>query len=87
MIENKIKEIIIEQYGSVKNFSNKINVPYTTVDTILKRGLFKSNVLNVIKICNELNIDINELTNNRVVFKWFTKIHTRLKMVGATISK
>ena len=69
MIENKIKDLIIERYGSVKQFSNKINVPYTTIDTILKRGLLKSNVLNVIKICNELNIDIDELTNNKVVFK------------------
>lgn len=50
MIEGKIKEIIIEKYGSVKRFSNKINIPYTTIDTILKRGLLNSNTLNVIKI-------------------------------------
>lgn len=69
MIEEKVKEIIIERYDSVKRFSDKIGIPYTTVDTILKRGLLKSNVLNVIKICNELNVDIDELANNKVVFK------------------
>lgn len=69
MIENKIKELIIERYGSVKQFSSKIQVPYTTIDTILKRGLLKSNVLNVIKICKELDIDVNELANGKVVFK------------------
>ena len=69
MVENKIKEIIIEKYGSVKRFSDKIGVPYTTIDTILKRGLKNSNVLNVLKMCNELNLDINELANDRVVFR------------------
>lgn len=69
MIEEKIKEMIITGYGSVKRFSYKINVPYTTIDTILKRGLLKSNVLNVIKICNELKIDVNELANNKIVRK------------------
>ena len=69
MIENKIKDIIITRYGSVKSFSSKIKVPYTTIDTILKRGLLKSNVLNVIKICNELGIDVNELVNDKIVFK------------------
>lgn len=69
MIENKIKEMIIEKYGSVKRFADKIQVPYTTIDTILKRGLLKSNVLNVIKICKELEIDIDELENGKVVYK------------------
>lgn len=69
MIEVKIKEIIIEKYGSVKRFADKIGVPYTTVDTIFKRGFLNSNVSNVIKICNELGIDVNELANNKVVMK------------------
>ena len=69
MIENKIKQIIIEKYGSVKRFSDKIEVPYTTIDTILKRGLKNSNVLNVLKMCNELNLDVNELANNKIVFR------------------
>ena len=69
MIESKIKTIIIERYGSVKSFANKIKVPYTTIDTILKRGMLKSNVLNVIKMCKELDIDIDELANDKVVFK------------------
>lgn len=69
MIENKIKEIILEKYGSVKRFADKIGIPYTTIDTILKRGILKSNVLNVIKICNELNINVDELANGKVVFK------------------
>lgn len=68
-MEEKIKDVIINRYGSVKRFADKIQVPYTTIDTILKRGILNSNVLNVIKICNDLNIDIEELANGKVVFK------------------
>ena len=92
MIENKIKDIIIEKYGSVKRFSTKIDVPYTTIDTILKRGLMKSNTLNVIKICKELDIDIDELANNRLVFKkvmlcQYTKQKEKQKMVDNITSE
>lgn len=69
MVEEKIKELIISRYGTVKGFAKKINVPYTTIDTILKRGLLNSNVLNVIKMCNELGINVDELANGKVVFK------------------
>ena len=69
MIEEKIKSLIIERYGSVKRFADKIQVPYTTIDTILKRGMLNSNVLNVIKICNELGINVDDLANGKVVFK------------------
>ena len=61
MIENKIKEIIITRYGSISHFCKKVNLPYTTVDSILKRGIAKANVLNVIKICDELNLSIDRL--------------------------
>lgn len=61
MIENKIKDIIITRYGSVSNFCKKINVPYTTIDSILKRGIGKANVLNVLKICDELGLSIDSL--------------------------
>ncbi len=64
MKEEKIKEMIISRYGSVSRFSEKINLPYTTVDTILRRGLLKSNVLNVLTICKELDINIDTLNED-----------------------
>lgn len=64
MKENKIREIIVSRYGSVSRFSEKINLPYTTVDTILRRGLLKSNVLNVLTICKELDINIDSLNED-----------------------
>ena len=61
MIEKQIKSLIIEKHGSVRNFSIKINIPYTTVDSILKRGIENSNVKNVITICNALNLSLDKL--------------------------
>lgn len=67
MIEKKLKEIIIEKYGSVKRFSEKIKLPYTTLDTILRRGIINANINNVIKICNALDITVDELIKNNLI--------------------
>ena len=61
MIEQKLKALIIEKYGSVKEFSLAAGLPYTTLDSILKRGVEKANVLNIIKLCNVLNLDVDAL--------------------------
>ena len=60
-MENKVKNLIISRYGTLSNFCEKIDLPYSTVDSILKRGFVKANVLNVIKICDELGISIDSL--------------------------
>lgn len=60
MLEEKIKKLIIEKYGSVRQFALKIDVPYTTIDSILKRGIDNSNVNNVIKMCKALNLSVDK---------------------------
>lgn len=79
MLEDKLKNLIIDKYGSVRQFSFKINIPYTTVDSILKRGIDNSNVGNVIKICKALDISIDSLLDGKeiisnLVFDNATKI-------------
>lgn len=60
MLEEKLKELIIDKYGSVRQFAMKIDIPYTTIDSILKRGIDNSNVKNVIKMCKVLNLSIDK---------------------------
>lgn len=67
MLEDRLKELIIEKYGSVRQFAFKIDIPYTTVDSILKRGLDNSNVGNVIKMCKALDISIDTLLDSREI--------------------
>ena len=62
-LESKIKELIISRYGSLKKFSEKINMPWTTLDSILKRGIANSNITNVLKITRELGLDAEKLVD------------------------
>lgn len=72
MLEEKLKNLIIDKYGSVRQFSFKINIPYTTVDSILKRGIDNSNVGNVIKMCKALDISIDNLLDNKEIISNIT---------------
>lgn len=61
MIEQDIKKLIIDRFGSLKKFSEFIDIPWSTLDGVLKRGVNKSNITSLIKICEGLNIDCESL--------------------------
>lgn len=65
--ENRIKEIIINKYGSLKKFCEIIEMPWTTLDSILKRGFANSNITNVMKISHELKVDTESLASGKIV--------------------
>lgn len=69
LVENKLKNIIITNYNSLRKFAIKINMPYSTLDTILKRGVNKANIKNIMLICNELCIDSRELVLGKIIYK------------------
>ncbi|MGL9795673.1 LexA family transcriptional regulator [Enterococcus sp. DIV1283b] len=62
--EEFIKQLIISKYGTIKNFSEFVNVPYTTIRSILERGIGKAGIDNVIKICKGLEISPEQLSND-----------------------
>lgn len=66
-IENQLRELIILKYGSLREFTFNIGLPYSTLSTILKNGIMTANISNVVKICNALNIKIDELVEGRLV--------------------
>lgn len=65
--EMQLKEMIIDRYGSLKKFCETINMPWTTLDSILKRGVANSNITNVLKITKELKIDTESLATGAIV--------------------
>lgn len=65
-LESNLKELIIKKYGSLKKFSEIINMPWTTLDSILKRGVSNSNISNVLKITKELNINAEKLVDGEI---------------------
>ena len=66
-IEEKLKELIIERYDTVINFSKYVGIPNSSIAGILKRGVNNSTVDNIIKICNELHISADALADGKIV--------------------
>lgn len=76
-VEEKIKEIIDEKYGNVKSFSEFIDLPYTTIRSILQRGIMNAKVENVIKIADGLNMkaeDLMSLDNTQSIFTIYNQL-------------
>lgn len=67
-IEEKLKEFILSQYKSIREFSMNIVMPYSTVDSIFKRGIANASVTNVNKICKSLNISADMLADGKIVY-------------------
>ena len=66
-IEDKLKELILRRYHSIREFTIEIDMPYTTMDSIFRRGIGNSSVVNVIKICKALGISADALADGKIV--------------------
>ncbi|CAK1232959.1 Phage repressor protein C [Fructobacillus cardui] len=56
-----LKELIETKYGSVRRFAETISVPYTTIRSILERGVLNAKMDNIIHICKGLGITPEQL--------------------------
>ncbi|CAM3452825.1 XRE family transcriptional regulator [Streptococcus pluranimalium] len=56
MNEIELKRIIEYQYGSVRAFAIENDIPYTTMRSILERGILNAKAETIFKICRILNI-------------------------------
>lgn len=65
--EQEVKKLILNKYGSLKHFTDTIQMPWTTLDSILKRGIANSNVSNVSKIAKELNLDLEAFIEGKLL--------------------
>lgn len=65
-IEEAVKLIILKKYGTLKDFSVSINLPYSTVYGVFKRGFSNSTVDNVLAICNALHISADSLAEGHI---------------------
>ena len=68
-VENELRELILSKYGNMSDFCKKIGLPWSTLDSILKRGICKANIVNVLKITSELGIDVESLAAGEIVYK------------------
>lgn len=56
-----LKKLIGETGLSLKAFAKKTDIPYTTLYSILDRGVGKASIDNVLKICRTLGITAEEM--------------------------
>lgn len=63
-VEEKLKELILANYKSIRAFTVAADIPYSTVDNIFKRGIGGTAVTTVVKICDLLGITVEGLTHD-----------------------
>ena len=66
-IEEKLKELILSRHKSIREFSHAIHMPYSTLDSIFKRGINKASVTNIINICQYLGISADMLSDGQII--------------------
>lgn len=66
-IEDQLKNLILTRYRSIREFTIAVDMPYTTIDSIFRRGIGNSSVSNVIKICKALGISADDLAEGKIV--------------------
>ena len=65
-IEDQLKGFIVANYGNLKNFAERTDVPYQTIVSILLRGIESGKFGNIVKICLVLGISIDELCKGKI---------------------
>lgn len=59
--EQRLRNLILDRYGSLRQFAIEANVPYSTLMTLLSRGIAGASFDTVIQICKKLGIDPCEI--------------------------
>jgi len=59
--EDKLRNLILDKYISLRQFSIEADIPYSSLMTLLSRGIGGASFDTVVKICKALEIDPREL--------------------------
>lgn len=55
--EQMLRNLILDHYPSLRQFSKEADIPYSTLMTILSRGVGGASFDAVIQICKKLRLD------------------------------
>lgn len=68
-IEQQLKDVILSQYKSCREFCMTHDIPTSTLASIFKRGINRASVDVILNICSALNVDVNALCDGRIEFQ------------------
>lgn len=69
-IEEQLKLKILDKYRSVRAFTVTIDIPYSTMDSVLKNGIAKSGVNTMLKIFADLDLEIESIPTGTLSSKF-----------------
>ena len=67
-LEDELKDLMELKSGSIRAFAIDNDIPYTTLTSMLQRGVMSTGVINIIKICQALNIKPESLPTGTLEF-------------------
>lgn len=59
--ELKLRNMILDNYVSLRQFSIAADIPYSSLMTLLSRGIGGASFDTVLQICKKLNVDPFEI--------------------------
>ncbi len=68
-IEDQLKCEILSRYKSIRAFTVENNIPYTTVDSIFKRGIMTAGIGTTLNIFGALDLDIESIKTGTLAHK------------------
>ena len=68
-IEEQLKQFILSKYGTLTKFGEKVGLSQSTLSTIFKRGIQRTSITRIFKICDELGISADALAEGQIIPK------------------
>lgn len=65
-LEDELKKYILKRYKSLREFTIRIDMSYSTMTSILSRGIDGASVGNIAKICKGLGISMDALGEGKI---------------------
>ena len=65
--EYMLRSLILDRYTRLRKFAREIDIPYSTLMTLLSRDVGGASFDIVIKICRKLEIDPLELSQGNIM--------------------
>lgn len=65
-MEEQLKQEILSRYKSVRAFTTAIDIPYSTLDSVFKRGILNAGINTMLKVFDALDLDIESVTDGEL---------------------
>ena len=64
--EEQLKQEILSKYKSIRAFTTAIDIPYSTLDSVFKRGIMNAGISTMVKVFNALDLDIESIQDGEL---------------------